>query len=182
MAKYESMTFGTDGLVYGLNPKTEAFMVTIKANAGALKRGTVLAVDADNKMVVLGSGTGTANCVLCDDTEVGASDVVAAAYCAGHFTAEKLAVLLFANVDFAAWAAKIETGFNWIINTGIPFLIQNLPTIGFAIAGIGAAFIAFNFAGIIAGITTGVTALSCDNSPSYTALVPGSRRWIVALA
>ena len=69
------------------------------------------------------------------------------------------AMQLFANVDFAAWAAKIETGFNWIINTGIPFLIQNLPTIGFAIAGIGAAFIAFNFAGIIAGITTGVTAL-----------------------
>ena len=69
------------------------------------------------------------------------------------------AMQLFANVDFAAWAAKIETGFNWIINTGIPFLIQNLPTIGFAIAGIGAAFLAFNFAGIIAGITTGVTAL-----------------------
>ena len=69
------------------------------------------------------------------------------------------AMQLFANVDFAAWAAKIEGGFNWIINTGIPFLTQNLPTIGFAIAGIGAAFLAFNFAGIIAGITTGVTAL-----------------------
>ena len=69
------------------------------------------------------------------------------------------ALQLFANVDFAAWASKIETGFNWIINTGIPFLTQNLPTIGFAIAGIGAAFIAFNFAGIIAGITSGVTAL-----------------------
>ena len=69
------------------------------------------------------------------------------------------AMQLFANVDFAAWASKIETGFNWIITTGIPFLTQNLPTIGFAIAGIGAAFIAFNFAGIIAGITTGVTAL-----------------------
>ena len=70
-----------------------------------------------------------------------------------------VAMQLFANVDFATWASKIETGFNWIINTGIPFLTQNLPTIGFAIAGIGAAFIAFNFAGIIAGITTGVTAL-----------------------
>ena len=69
------------------------------------------------------------------------------------------AMQLFANVDFATWASKIETGFNWIINTGIPFLTQNLPTIGFAIAGIGAAFLAFNFAGIIAGITTGVTAL-----------------------
>ena len=87
---YESKTVGTDGLVYDLNPATEAFFVTIKANAGALKRGTVLAVDADNKMVVLGSGTGTANCVLCDDTEVGTSDVKALAYRAGHFTVEKL--------------------------------------------------------------------------------------------
>ena len=69
------------------------------------------------------------------------------------------ALQLFANVDFVAWASKIESGFNWIINTGIPFLQQNLPTIGFAIAGIGAAFIAFNFAGIIGGITSGVTAL-----------------------
>ena len=69
------------------------------------------------------------------------------------------AMQLFANVDFAAWAAKIEVGFSWIINTGIPFLVQNLPTIGFAIAGIGAAFLAFNFASILAGITTGVTAL-----------------------
>ena len=92
MAMYESMTFGTDGLVYGLNPKTEAFMVTIKANAGALKRGTVLAVDADDKMIVLGSGEGTANCILCDDVNVGASDVTAVAYRSGHFTVEKLTV------------------------------------------------------------------------------------------
>ena len=69
------------------------------------------------------------------------------------------AMELFANVDFAAWAAKIETGFNWVINTGIPFLVQNLPTIGFAIAGIGAAFVAFNFASILSGISGGVKAL-----------------------
>ena len=110
MAKYESMTFGTDGLVYGLNPKTEAFMVTIKANAGTLKRGTVLAVDADNKMVVLGSGTGTANCVLCDDTEVGATDVVAAAYCAGHFAVEKLAVASGYTITAADKAALRDVG------------------------------------------------------------------------
>ena len=89
---YESMTVGTDGLVYDLNPATEAFMVTIKANAGTLKRGTVLAVGSDNKMVVLGSGTGTANCILCDDIVVGSADVKVAAYRAGHFTVEKLTV------------------------------------------------------------------------------------------
>jgi hypothetical protein len=89
---YETMNVGTDGLVYDMNPATEAFFVTIKANAGALKRGTVLAVGSDNKMVVLGSGTGTANCVLCDDIEVGSADVKAVAYRAGHFAVEKLHV------------------------------------------------------------------------------------------
>ena len=87
---YESKTIGTDGLVYGLEPATNEFFVTIKANAGALKRGTVLALGSDNKMVVLGNGEGTANCVLCDDTEVGTSDVKALAYRTGHFAAEKL--------------------------------------------------------------------------------------------
>ena len=110
MAMYESMTFGTDGLVYGLNPKTEAFMVTIKANAGALKRGTVLAVDADGKMVVLGSGTGTANCVLCDDVNVGASDVVAVAYRGGHFTVEKLSVASGYTITAADKAALRDVG------------------------------------------------------------------------
>jgi hypothetical protein len=110
MGKYESKTIGTDGLVYGLNPATEAFMVTIKANAGALKRGTVLAVDADGKMIVLGSGTGTANCVLCDDTEVGATDVKAAAYRAGHFTVEKLTVASGYTITAADKAALRDAG------------------------------------------------------------------------
>ena len=110
MAMYESMTFGTDGLVYGLNPKTEAFMVVIKANAGALKRGTVLAVGEDSKMVVLGSGTGTANCILCDDVTVGASDVVAVAYCSGHFTVEKLSVASGYTITAADKAALRDVG------------------------------------------------------------------------
>ena len=110
MAMYESMTFGTDGLVYGLNPKTEAFMVKIKANAGTLKRGTVLAVGADDKMIVLGSGEGTANCILCDDTEVGTSDVVAAAYRGGHFTVEKLSVASGYTITAADKAALRDVG------------------------------------------------------------------------
>ena len=87
---YETKTVGTDGLLYDMNPAPEAFFVTIKANAGSLKRGTVLAVGSDNIMVVLGSGSGTANCILCDDVEVGTSNTKALAYRAGHFTAEKL--------------------------------------------------------------------------------------------
>jgi len=94
MAMYETMNVTTDGLLATLNPAAEAFSVTIKAlgAAATLKRGTVLAIDADGKMIVLGSGAGTANCVLCDDIEVGTSDVTAIAYRTGHFTAEKLIV------------------------------------------------------------------------------------------
>lgn len=113
MAKmYESMTFGTDGLVYGLNPATQAFMVTIKALSApaTLPRGTVLAVDADNKMVVLGSGTGTANCILCDDTEVGTSDVKATAYLSGHFAIEKLTVADGYTLTAADKAALRDVG------------------------------------------------------------------------
>lgn len=110
MAIYESKTIGTDGLIYGLNPATEAFMVTIKANAGALKRGTVLAVDADGKMVVLGSGEGTANCILCDDVVVGAADTVAAAYRAGHFAVEKLTVASGYTIKATDKAALRDAG------------------------------------------------------------------------
>lgn len=109
---YESKTIGTDGLVCGLNPATEAFMVTIKALAApaTLKRGTVLAVGTDNKMVVLGSGTGTANCILCDDTEVGTSDVKAAAYRSGHFAIEKLTAAASYTLTAADKAALRDAG------------------------------------------------------------------------
>ena len=107
---YESKTVGTDGLVYDLNPATEAFMVTIKANAGTLKRGTVLAIDGDKKMVVLDSGTGTANCILCDDVVVGAEDTVAAAYRTGHFTVEKLSVATGYTITAADKEALRDAG------------------------------------------------------------------------
>lgn len=107
---YESKTIGTDGLVYDLNPATEAFMVTIKANAGELKRGTVLAIGSDGKMIVLGAGEGTANCILCDDTVVGAEDTVAAAYRAGHFAVEKLAVAAAYTITAADKEALRDAG------------------------------------------------------------------------
>ena len=49
---------------------------------------------------------------------------------------------LFANVDFAAWAGKIEGGFSWFINTGSPFLKQNLPAITFIMGGLTTAILA----------------------------------------
>lgn len=49
---------------------------------------------------------------------------------------------LFENVDFAAWAGKIEGGFSWFVNTGIPFLKTNLPTIAFVLGGVTTAITA----------------------------------------
>ena len=52
------------------------------------------------------------------------------------------ALELVSDVDFAAWAGKIEGGFNWLVNTGIPFLKQNLPTIAFIMGGLTTAILA----------------------------------------
>jgi hypothetical protein len=87
---YESKTVGTDGLLYDLNPAPEAFFVTIKAGAGSLKRGTILAMGDDGMVDTLDGSDGMPSCILCDDTEVGDADVKALAYCRGHFAAEKL--------------------------------------------------------------------------------------------
>lgn len=69
------------------------------------------------------------------------------------------ALNLVSNVDMAAWATKIENGFSWLANTGLPFMINNLPVLGVAIAGIGATLIAYNFTSIIGGISGGITKL-----------------------
>lgn len=92
MAMFETKVMTTDGLFAAVGPAADAFAVTIKGLSApaTLKRGTVLAKDSDGKMIVLGNTGGTANCVLCDDTEVGTSDVKAIAYRTGHFVAEKL--------------------------------------------------------------------------------------------
>ena len=54
---------------------------------------------------------------------------------------------LFANVDFAAWAGKIEGGFSWFINTGLPAIKSGLgwvkdngANIAIVAGTIGAAF------------------------------------------
>lgn len=49
---------------------------------------------------------------------------------------------LFENVDFVAWAGKIEGGFSWFINTGIPFLKQNFPILAFMLGGLTTAILA----------------------------------------
>lgn len=54
--------------------------VTLKANQGVLKRGTILGVNADNKCVALGAEAGEARFILCDDTDTTGADTVAVAY------------------------------------------------------------------------------------------------------
>jgi len=65
---------------------------TIVANAGSLKAGTALGIDANGKMAILGTASTTANCILAEDVEVGTADVKALVYLAGHFCGNKLAV------------------------------------------------------------------------------------------
>ena len=63
--------------------------------AATLKRGTLLAKStSDNKLVVFGSEEGaTADCVLCDDIEVGTSDDEnVAVYVTGDFNEDALII------------------------------------------------------------------------------------------
>lgn len=93
-----------DGLVTAIDPHIVIGAGVIrKASSGTLKltRGTVLAkstgTGGDNKLVVLGTAasgdteTLTANCILCDDVEVGAAaDATVAVYLAGCFDPNKV--------------------------------------------------------------------------------------------
>lgn len=97
-------TAGFDNLINGTNPPAEVFSVTIRkgSTAASYKRGTVLALSAgtggDGKRVILGTTAGsnetlTANAILTEDVEVGASaDAVAVAYRTGHFNSNGLIV------------------------------------------------------------------------------------------
>ena len=92
-----------DGLVTAIDPHIVIGAGVIrKATGSALKlaRGTVLAKSTgtagDNLLVVLGSTpkeneTLTANCILCDDVEVGTgADATVAVYLAGCFDPNKV--------------------------------------------------------------------------------------------
>ena len=85
-----------DGLIADIYPKLVVSGGTIRklAEAATIKRGTILAkssgTSGDGKLVVLGTAaTGdevlTANCILCDDVDVGtADDVTAPVYLMGY--------------------------------------------------------------------------------------------------
>ena len=93
-----------DGLITDITPKPIIQGRTIRklGTAATLVRGTILAKSSgsagDGKMVVLGNTaasneTLTADCILCDDVEVGTSaDVTVPVYLAGCFDPDKCTV------------------------------------------------------------------------------------------
>ena len=85
-----------DGLIADIYPKLVVSGGTIRklAEAATIKRGTILAkssgTSGDGKLVVLGTA---ANCILCDDVEVGTSDdVTVPVYLTGCFNTNKCIV------------------------------------------------------------------------------------------
>lgn len=81
-----------DNLFYSNNVPAIANGVIVASGQGELKRGTLLAKTADNKMIVLGSAEGTADCVLTDDIDATDADVETTAYIQGNFNINALIV------------------------------------------------------------------------------------------
>lgn len=49
---------------------------------------------------------------------------------------------MFGEVDFDALATKVSNAFGWLVNTGIPFLVSNMPTLLTLVGGVTAALLA----------------------------------------
>jgi len=60
------------------------------------------------------------------------------------------ALELIGSADLEGWAEKISGGFDWLVNTGLPFLLDNLPALGVIVAGIATYFIAMKVAALSA--------------------------------
>lgn len=83
-----------DGLVTDLIPQVQVQGGTFGklAAAATVKRGTLLGKN-ESGILSIYDGTTTADCILCDDTEVGTDEnVVVAVYTAGCFDTNKVIV------------------------------------------------------------------------------------------
>lgn len=90
-------TIKYDNLFYSDDVKAIAHGVIVASGQGKLKRGTLLAKNADNKMIVLGSDASETNkavadCVLTDDIDASSEDVNTTAYVQGNFNINALIV------------------------------------------------------------------------------------------
>ncbi|MGG4034213.1 head decoration protein [Paenibacillus cisolokensis] len=106
MANLFNDNFGSttpDKLFAGINHPVDIKSVTLLAGQGVLKRGAVLGiVTASNKAKLVDSsaadGSQTADCILTDDVDTTAGDVVTTAYISGEFNRQ---ALIFGGSDTA---------------------------------------------------------------------------------
>ena len=81
-----------DGLITGLTPpiRVDGGIIAKMAAPTLLKRGTLLG-KAGTGLLAAYDGTGTPDCILCDDTEVGTeADILVEVYAAGCFDPQKV--------------------------------------------------------------------------------------------
>lgn len=79
-------------LIANANFPVNVAHVTVKTGQ-TLERGTVLAVDADNLCVALGTEGATASYILAEDVDASEADTIAEAYISGVFVKNALIVL-----------------------------------------------------------------------------------------
>ena len=79
-----------DNLIADIHVKQVTGSGVVAANTGALKRGTVMALD-NGKLVVMGAGV-TPYGILTDDVNIGAADEVVEVYLTGKFNKAALIV------------------------------------------------------------------------------------------
>lgn len=72
----------SDNLIARTYPPVEVFVIDLK-ESGIIERGTVMSMENDGTYTVLGTGAGTASCIIADTTVE--DDVTATAYRTGHF-------------------------------------------------------------------------------------------------
>lgn len=90
-------TFEYDGLIIDGSHSLDVKGITIASGQGKLQRGTVLAIGADEKAVILGTKDSTpalysADCILTDDVDATSADVYTTAYQSGKFNKGALIV------------------------------------------------------------------------------------------
>lgn len=90
-------TFEYDGLIIDRSHSLDVKGITIASGQGKLQRGTVLAIGADKKAVILGTKDSTpalysADCILTDDVDATSADVYTTAYQSGKFNKGALIV------------------------------------------------------------------------------------------
>ena len=97
-----------DGLIVDINPPADVYAVKIKAGQGALKRGSVLALETDGTLSLMNTG-GKANCILAEDVDA-TNAANALAYRTGHFASNKLIVKEAYTLSAADKEALREVG------------------------------------------------------------------------